>query len=130
MAERVPYAYAALQVVPSIERGERINVGVVLHARAKRFLAVRIAVDETRLHLLAPNLDRDAVRVMLDSIRLVAEGDPRGGEIALLPAPERFGWITAPASTVVQPGPVHGGATDDPARELEQLFRRLVITAE
>lgn len=126
MTDRTPYAYAVLQVVPSIERGERINVGVVLFARARQFLSVRLDLDETRLHALAPEIDVPAVRLMLESIRLIAEGNPLGGEIAMLPQHERFGWIAAPASTVVQPGPVHGGTCVVPEQELEELFSRLV----
>lgn len=124
----VPYAYAPLRVVPRVERGESLNVGVVLYARPVRFLGVRTGFDEGRLRAFWPELDIDAIRRHLDVLRLVAIGDPAGGRIALLPPHERFGWLTAPASTVLQPGPVHGGACADPGAALTELFDRLVTT--
>lgn len=130
MAERrpglLPYAYAPLRVVPRVERGEGLNVGVVLYSRPARFLGVRTGFDEARLRAFWPGLDTDAIRRHLDVLRLVAAGDPAGGRIALLPPHERFGWLTAPASTIVQPGPVHGGACPDPEAALAELFDRLV----
>jgi hypothetical protein len=129
-AARLPYAYAPLRVVPRVERGERINVGVVLFSRPARFLGVRAEVDAARLRALWTALDIDGVRRHLEILRLVAEGDPAAGRIATLPPPERFGWLTAPASTVVQPGPVHGGVCADPAAELEALFSRFVAAPD
>ncbi len=130
MAERrpdlSPYAYAPLRIVPRVERGESLNVGVVLYSRPVRFLGVRTGFDAERLRAFWPDLDLDAIGRHLDVLRLVAAGDPAGGRIALLPPNERFGWLTAPASTIVQPGPVHGGACPDPAVALEELFDRLV----
>ncbi len=130
MADRrpplLPYAYAPLRVVPRVERGESVNVGVVLFSRPARFLGVRTGFDEARLRAFWPGLDLDPIRRHLDVLRLVAAGDPAGGRIALLPPHERFGWLTAPASTVVQPGPVHGGACPDPEEALAELFARLV----
>jgi hypothetical protein len=120
------YAYAPLRVVPRVERGECANVGVVLFCRSARFLGALTGIDEARLRALWPLLDVDGVRRHLEALRLVAAGDPAGGAVARLPQHERFGWLTAPASTVVQPGPVHGGVCADPAAELAALFERLV----
>lgn len=127
-SELAPFAYAPLRVVPRVERGECLNVGVVLYSRPRRFLGVRTGFDAQRLLALWPSLDIDAVRRHLDHLCLVSNGDPAGGPIALLPPFERFGWLTAPASTIVQPGPVHAGLASEPADALDRLFQDLVVT--
>lgn len=124
--ERAPYAYAIIRVVPRVERGEFVNVGVVLYSRPRRFLGVRTLLDRGRLRVLWPDLDLDAVERQLRVIERVTSGDPEGGAIAALPAAERFGWLTAPASTVVQPGPVHAGLAYSPEAAIEALYRKLV----
>lgn len=121
-----PFAYAPIRVVPRVERGECVNAGVVLYSRPRRFLGVRTGIDPGRLLALWPGLDLDAVQRQLDILALVASGDPAGGPIAALPPFERFGWLTAPSSTVVQAGPVHAGLTRDPAAALEDLYTDLV----
>jgi hypothetical protein len=123
---RYPFAYAVIRIVPRVERQEFVNAGVVLYSRPRRFLGARTAVDPTRWQALWPGLDVVAVERQLEIICLVATGDPSGGPIALLPPAERFGWLTAPASTVVQPGPVHSGLATDPELALGELFSRLV----
>jgi len=124
--ERRPFQYAVLRVVPSVERGERINVGVVLYCRQHRFLELRAEIDEDRLRALAPGLDPAPVRSRLAALCAVVRGDPEGGALAELPASERFGWLVAPSSTILQPGEVHTGMTDDPAATLTRLFATLV----
>jgi hypothetical protein len=126
MARREPFQYAAVRVVPRVERGELMNAGVLLFCRPLRFLGARVALDERALVALAPDCDPVAVRAALDVVARVAEGDAAGGAIAALPQSDRFHWLVAPASTVVQPGPVHTGLTDDPERELGRLFAALV----
>jgi DUF3037 family protein len=126
MARREPFQYAAVRVVPRVERGELMNAGVLLFCRPLRFLGARVALDERALAALAPDCDPVAVRAALDVVARVAEGDPAGGPIAALSQSDRFHWLVAPASTVVQPGPVHTGLTDDPERELGRLFAALV----
>jgi hypothetical protein len=123
---REPFQYAAVRIVPRVERGEAVNAGVVLFCRPRRFLGARTRLDEGLLGALAPDCDPAAVRSALEAIERVAAGDPEGGPIAQLPQSERFHWLVAPASTIVQPGPVHTGLTSDPAAELDHLFRRLV----
>jgi hypothetical protein len=123
------FAYAILRVVPDVQRGEALNAGVVLFCRRRRYLAVRAALDRDRLAALAgpAGVDADGVERHLDVLRRVAAGDPVAGPIAALPQSERFGWLTAPSSTVVQPSAVHTGfCRDDPAAELDRLFARLV----
>jgi hypothetical protein len=121
-----PFQYAIVRVVPRVERGECVNAGVVLFCRPRRFLAARVALDEARLRALAPDVDMAAVRGHLDALRRIADGDPAAGPIAGLPASERFHWIVAPSSTIIQCSPVHTGLTDDPDGELEHLLHRLV----
>jgi hypothetical protein len=127
-SDLAPFAYAPIRVVPRVERGECINVGVVLYSRPRRYLGVRTGFDPQRLRALWPDLDLDAVQRHLDILCLVSNGDPAGGPIALLPPFERFGWLTAPASTIVQPGPVHSGIAVDPAIALDRLYLDLVAT--
>src|SRR5215203_1275241 len=124
--ERAPFAYATIRVVPRVEREEFVNVGVVLFSRPRKFLGVRALIDADRLRALWPEIDVDAIARQLDVIRLVTLGDPTGGAIASLPPAERFGWLSAPASTVVQPGPVHAGLAEDPEEALTGLFTDLV----
>jgi hypothetical protein len=125
-AERLPFQYATVRVVPNIERGEFINAGVVLFCRQGRFLAARTQLDEATLAALTGDCDSAEVRSQLATLEAVAAGDPAGGKVAALPPSERFHWLTAPASTVVQSSPVHTGLTADPAAELDRLFGVLV----
>jgi hypothetical protein len=127
MPARETFQYAVLRVVPRVERGETLNVGVVLFSRRHGFLAARAELDEPALAALAPDYDASEVHPHLLTLERVAAGDPAGGPIASLPASERFHWLTAPASTIVQPSPVHTGLTSDPQAELERLFSRLVL---
>ncbi len=125
---REPFEYAVLRVSPRVERGELVNVGVVLFCRTKRYLGVRVALDERQvaaLRALAPDLDLEAVRAHLASIQAIVGGEQAAGPIAALEAPERFRWVTSPSSTVIQPSDVHGGVTDDPERTLGELFERM-----
>lgn len=125
-AEHDAFQYAIWRVVPSVERGEALNVGVVVFCRRRRFLEARVDLDEDRLRALFPALDVAAVRRHLDGMVRVADGDPDGGAVARLDQSERFGWLTAASSTIVQPSPIHTGLCDDPEAVLDRLFRRLV----
>jgi len=124
--ERVPYAYAAIRVIPRVERGECLNAGVILFCRPRRFLAARIALDEARLAAFAPDFEPEVARQLLDRIPILCVGGPGSGPIGQLTQAERFNWLVAPASTVVQPGPVHTGLCLDPEEVLERLFAELV----
>jgi Protein of unknown function (DUF3037) len=125
-AEQRPFAYALLRVVPHVERGERLNVGVVLFCRQHDFLAVHAHVDETRLRALAPELDLDDLRSRLEVLVRVAAGDPAAGALGRMERSDRFGWLVAPSSTVLQPSQVHTGLTADPGATLARLFQTLV----
>ncbi len=126
---RAPFAYAIVRVVPRVERGERLNAGIVLFCRPMRFLGAVIRLDEARLRSLDPDCDVDEVRAHLDLIRRIAAGDPDSGPLAALSQAERFHWLVAPSSTVIQPSAVHAGLTADPAATLEHLVETLVWVA-
>ena len=122
----MPYQYVVLRCVPRVDREEFVNVGVVLYCEEAGFLQTVSHVDHDRLQSLDPRLDVQQVSDALAFVDGVCAGDERGGEAAQQPIGTRFGFLKAPRSTVLQPGPVHGGVTADPARELERLLHQLV----
>lgn len=124
-----PFSYAILRVVPSVERGERFNVGVVLFCRQRGFLGAMIALDEPRLQALAPGAPARELRGHLEALVRIAGGEPEAGPIANLPQSDRFGWLAAPSSTIVQVSEVHTGLSEEPAATLQSLFERLVAPA-
>jgi Protein of unknown function (DUF3037) len=130
--DQVPFAYVILRVVPSVERGERINAGVVLFCRQRRFLGVRWELDGERLAALVCGNPARAAELEVElgghlhALARVAEGDDGAGPIAALDQSDRFGWLAAPSSTVVQPSEAHTGLCADPLQTLEALFARLV----
>jgi hypothetical protein len=126
MPERRDFQYTILRVVPRIERGECINVGVVVFCRQRDFLGIRIELDGERLRALAPDLDPAAVEPPLEAIAAVVGGESSAGPLAQLSPSERFGWVAAKSSTVIQPSEVHTGLTDDPQATLDHLFKSLV----
>jgi hypothetical protein len=118
------FEYAVIQAVPRAERGESINVGVVLYSQDHEFLDALSHVDEARLRALAPDIDLAAVEESLDAICRACRGEgPAGAESLRI----RFGWLTAPRSTVVRTGAIHLGKTSDPAAELQRLYEALVL---
>ncbi|WP_433349890.1 DUF3037 domain-containing protein [Micromonospora sp. CA-111912] len=120
------FDYALLRAVPRVDRGEQVNVGALLYCPGADFLGAAVHVDVERLRALDPDVDVDMVSAALDAIRAVCAGDPGAGRIAAGTRRARFGWLTAPRSTVIQTSPVHGGLTTDPAAELKRLMGRLV----
>ena len=116
------YSYAVIRVVPRVERGECLNVGVILFARTLGYLEARIELDPERLRVLAPAVDVALVERHLRTFSLVCAGAAEGGPLAALPPSERFHWLTAPRSTIIQTSPVHVGETTDPGAELEKLL--------
>lgn len=121
-----PFSYAVYRVVPRVERGERVNVGVVVFCRPLRYLAARTGLDEERLAALWPDLDAVTIRPHLAALERIAAGDPGAGPIARLDQSERFHWLSSPSSTIIQPSAAHTGLCDDPEAELNKLFRTLV----
>ncbi|WP_109471395.1 DUF3037 domain-containing protein [Ornithinimicrobium cavernae] len=120
------YQYVTLRLVPRVEREEFVNVGVVLYSQEAEFLRGDFELREERARALAPDLDLEAVRASLEAVCRVAAGEHSPSTPRLDRLGPRFGWLSAPRSTIVQPGPVHGGTTEDPAATLEHLMRILV----
>lgn len=120
------YQYVVLRLVPRVDREEFINVGVVLYSQDAGFLDAAWDLDTARARAFAPSCDLDGVRAMLERIRAVCRGETGRGLPTLDKPGQRFGWIIAPRSTVVQPGPVHGGLAADPSAELQRLVAHLV----
>ena len=123
---REPFEYAVIRVVPSIERGEQVNVGVILYCQSRDYLAARTHVEAARLRALDASIDVDEVCAALQPWETTCDGDPESGPAARLRLGERFRWLTAPRSTMIQAGPVHTGLTSDPAAEMERLLDILV----
>jgi Protein of unknown function (DUF3037) len=121
-----PFSYAIVRVVPDVERGESLNAGVILHSPARRYLAARVDLDESRLRAIAPHASPTQIKAWLDAVVVTAEGRNLDAPLASLSQSERFGLLTAPSSTVIQASPVHTGLTDSPEQELQHLFERLV----
>lgn len=120
------YEWGVLRVVPRVERCEFVNAGVVVYCQALGFLAAEVAFDEARWRALDTGVDADAIRVHLTAARDLCSGAPAAGVNGARPAGDRFRWLTAPRSTVVQPSPVHTGLTTDPAAELTRLLDTMV----
>ena len=120
------YDFAVLRVVPHPHTGAFVPVGVVVHARTREFLGMRVLTDAAELAARVPDLDPELLARYLRSLLAVCEGDPAAGPVALAPPSERFHWLTAPRSDVIQSGPVHGGLCDDPADALAELFAAYV----
>jgi len=121
-----PFEYAILRVVPRVDRGETMNAGVLVYCRPLEYLKAWIELDAARVLALDPAADVDAIERALGAIAAVCEADPDAGQAGLQDIGRRFGWLTAPCSTVVQAGPVHTGLTSDPDAEAERLLRALV----
>lgn len=123
---RDPYEYAILRIIPRIERGEQINAGIILYCQNRDYLAALHHLDPDRLHALDPHADIDGIRAALTTIDTICQGHPTAGAAAAEPPGRRFRWLTAPRSTIVQPGPIHTGLTADPDTDAHRLLRILV----
>lgn len=126
MSVEYTYDYAIVRIVPRVERGEQINVGVILSCVDVDFLEARIELDPARLLALDPGLDLEAIRAGLATIPAVCAGGPAAGPIGELPPRGRFRWLVSPRSTVIQMSPVHTGRTNDPAAALDRLLHTMV----
>jgi Protein of unknown function (DUF3037) len=124
--KRQGFQYVVLRCVPRVDREEFVNVGVLLYSQGADYLRAASRLREDRLLALAPELDLDAVRSALAAIEAVCCGQDEPAAGARISLGQRFGWLAAPRSTVVQPGPIHGGVSDDPARQLRHLLDTLV----
>ena len=126
MPDRFRYDYAIIRVVPKVDREEFINAGVILSCPDKSFLEARIKLNESRLLSLDPSLDLEMVRAHLATIPTICHGGDGAGPIGQLPQRQRFHWLVAPRSTIIQTSPVHTGRCSDPAAALEHLVAKMV----
>ncbi|HEX3802616.1 MAG TPA: DUF3037 domain-containing protein [Solirubrobacteraceae bacterium] len=122
-----PFQYAVLRLVPRVDREEFINVGAIVFCRSRRFLRARVALDPRRIESIAPGIDLETIREHLDARVRMAAGDLDAGPIAQLPQSERFHWLVAPSSTMLQTSSVHSGLCEDPEAVLDHLFQELVV---
>ena len=126
MPEQNSFDYAVIRVVPRVEREEFVNAGVILFCLEQKFLEARIQLDESRLKALWPDIDIDLVRQHLEAFPNICKGDPSSGPIAKLSQRERFHWLVAPRSTMIQVSPVHSGLCENPENAMERLVRELL----
>ena len=126
MRDHCTYDYAIIRVVPRVERGEFVNVGVIVSCPARGFLEARIELDESRLMALDSALDVESIRAHLASIPAICAGGEQAGPVGQLSQRERFHWLVAPRSTVIQTSPVHTGCCQDPTAVLERLLDTMV----
>ena len=126
MHARSSFDYALIRVVPRVERGECINVGVILFCRMRRFLHALIELDRQRLLALDPDCDMTLIEQHLATIPRICEGGTEAGYIGQLSQSERFHWLVAPRSTIIQTSPAHSGLCTDPAATLEHLMATMV----
>ena len=124
--DHYPYDYAIFRVVPRVEREEFVNVGVIVSCPARDFLEARIELDEQRLAALDSLLDIESIRAHLATIPAICAGGEQAGPIGQLSQRERFHWLVAPRSTIIQPSPVHTGTCKDPTEVLEHLLNTMV----
>jgi len=127
VAAKLQYQYALVRLVPLVDRGEGVNVALVLFCRQADFLGIRTHLDEALVERFAPGCDLAVVRERLALLERVAAGDAGAGPIAQLPQHERYHWLVAPSSTILQPAAAHTGVTDEPQGTLDRLFASLVL---
>ena len=128
MQERDAYDYAVIRVVPRVEREEFVNIGVIVSCPSRDFLDARIVIDESRLRALDPTIDLDVIRSYARSIKAICAGGVQAGALARLSQRERFHWLVAPRSTIIQTSAVHTGKCDDPPTLMEHLLAKMVLT--
>lgn len=124
MPAKQTYEYAVIRFVPRVEREEFLNLGVILFSKQLRYLDLKFRIDEGRIRAFSPASDIQEIRRYLRSWSLICAGDPQGGRIALLDQPERFRWLAAARSTIIQCGPTHSGLCGEGDTTLEELFEK------
>ena len=126
MPAMLSFDYATIRVVPRVDREEFVNAGVILFCRERQFLEARVALDPTRVRGLYAESDLETIERHLEAVPRICLGSPHGGPIGALPIHERFHWLVAPRSTVIQMSPVHAGLCESPNETLARLFESLV----
>ena len=127
MPDREIYEFAIIRIMPKIERGECINVGVIVFSKKKEYIGIKYLIDSERLTAFSKDIDLEEITEYLNAWELIANGHPDGGELAALELPKRFRWLTASKSTVLQCSTVHPGRSSDPEAVLQDLFSKYVL---
>jgi hypothetical protein len=120
------YQYALWRVVPDIERGEAMNAGLILYCKRLKFLSAKIYLNKEKLSAIAPDCDPSGIEQQLLLRQQIAHANPQSGPISMLSDSQRFGWLVAPSSTIIQISPIHTGLCNHPGQTLDRLFKRLV----
>lgn len=127
MQDRIKFEYAIIRLVPKVERGEFFNIGAIVYAKQKKFLGVKYHVDNSKIEAFCKDVDVDLINKYLEAWKLVCEGKSAGGRIGALELPDRFHWLTASRSTIIQSSEVHSGLCKDPKQTLEEIFEKFVL---
>jgi hypothetical protein len=130
MQDKVTFEYAIIRLVPKVEREEFFNIGVILFSKRKKFLGVKFKVNEQKLNAFSCELDLEAINCYLNSWELICKGDVSGGAIAQFEMSDRFRWLAASRSTIIQSSKTHSGLTENPKKELQTIFDRHVLESE
>ena len=127
MQDRYTFEYAIIRVVPKVEREEFFNVGVILFSKRKKFLGIKYHVDPDKLNAFSTEIDLKTFNDYLNAWKLICDGEPSGGKIGKLELSDRFRWLTACRSTIIQSSKTHPGLSDDPKKTLEEIFKKYVL---
>jgi hypothetical protein len=127
MQDRYTFEYAIIRIVPRVEREEFFNVGVILFCKQKKFLGIKYQIDPEKLKAFSPDVELDVFKKYLKAWDLVCEGSSRGGKIGAMELSDRFRWLTACRSTIIQSSKTHPGLSDDPQQTLENIFEKQVL---
>ncbi|GER59084.1 DUF3037 domain-containing protein [Patiriisocius marinus] len=127
MQDKCTFEYAIIRLVPKVEREEFFNVGVILFSKRKKYLGIRYQIDETKFNAFAPELSLEDFKKYLNAWKLICDGEPSGGTIGTFELSDRFRWLTACRSTIIQSSKTHPGLTDNPENELETIFKMYIL---
>ncbi|GAK89037.1 hypothetical protein JCM19297_3561 [Nonlabens ulvanivorans] len=127
MQDRFTFEYAIIRIVPKVEREEFFNAGVIMFCKRKKYIGIKYNVNPNKLKALDPDADIDVFEEYLNAWKLVCDGTPSGGKIGAMELSDRFRWLSACRSTIIQSSKTHSGLTDDPQKTLEELFENYVI---
>jgi hypothetical protein len=127
MPENNLFEYAVLRVVPKVEREEFLNVGIIFFCQSRKYLQMLYSLDEKRLTNFSQEVDLEELKARLDSFEKICKGGKEGGSIGELPAAQRFRWLTAAKSTILQTSPVHPGLCENPDEAVKRLYEKLIL---
>ena len=127
MQDKYTFEYAIVRIVPKVEREEFFNIGVILFSKRKKFLDIKYHVNPDKLNALSSDIDLNMVNDYLNAWKLICDGEPSGGKIGQLELSDRFRWLTACRSTIIQSSKTHPGLCHDPKKTLEDIFKKYVL---